>query len=170
MCHSGRSTCFLVTARCTGGSSREHDQSLPLSKLPRIICEWLTFNLIQASGKLLTAAVYAARTRPAPDLPSDVSPDAVRGYISFLTKARLVLSNVAALPGLRTSLPVYLDDMMMVRRASDNLSAAWADFNDAMCKLYAHFQEDPEAPIEHDFYELCNLSPSEADEFSATRQ
>lgn len=137
--------------------------NLCLYPCPTIICEWWTFNLILDSFHTLIHAFCAARTSTTSTPPSATSFESAKDCLPFRRAAASVLSNTTTLPGLRAAIPVYLDDMMMVRRASDHLSVAMADMSTALTNLFSCFQDDPSRPIDMNFYDL---SPSEAKAYS----
>ena len=98
--------------------------------------------MISAYDKRLIGAFCAARTRRSTVSPSYTSSDAARGY----------LPGVAGGHGLRTAVPVYLDDIL-VGRVADNLAMAVAELNQAMSNLFSRLQTDTEASEHHAFYD-----------------
>lgn len=104
----------------------------------------------------------AARTQPA-SASTSYSSSGAAGDLQIQHSVQHGQPALAAVPRLRTAVPVFLDDILVGRRAADDLAIAVANLNHAMSKLFSHIHEDAEPSMAQDTY-----APSdEEDDFSA---
>ena len=150
--HCGRSLLALVFAGVQEGARGEGARpSLPISMHP------VTTNVVPHSTSSLTSLRYAARNLPIPNLRPeqlDASPQSER-RLQYLIKSRRLLTAVASLPGLSVDTPLYLDDIVIVRRTMDDLQVALNAFDNAMRTVVSHWSNNAARPSF--FEDLCSL-------------
>ena len=155
--HCGRSLLALFFAAVQDGACGEGARpSLPISMHP------VTQNVVPPSTSSLTSLPYTARNLPIPNLrleQSEALPQSER-RLQYLIKSRRLLTAVASLPGLSVDglsvdTPLYLDDIVIVRRTMDDLQVALNTFDDAMRTVVSHWCNNTAMPSF--FEDLCSL-------------